>query len=296
MATYYPCEQNYEKVNSESMEIMPNEIILNIFTHLTIKDLGRCAQVSKNFCAIAYDKTLWTKILVTSRIMPHRLLVQALSRGAKYLGLSKASFVSMSQPNFPPTNKVEYLALSDSFMDENYFRQFILSCHNLKKLSVTGPFVRWKSDDLLKGILQNSNSLKVLDLGGCDNLESQDFQSIMSSCLNLTEANFSFSFSSFIFENCAPNIEKLGLSKVEISINEIITLFTQCNKLTDLDLTWASIIDEIGHRNIKFPTKTQLQSLYIKDCDIKSTHLEMLILSCENSLQLLDFSYFQYKY
>ena len=55
------CEQNYEKVKSESMETLPNEIILNIFTHLTIKDLGRCAQVSKIFYAIAYDKTLWTK-------------------------------------------------------------------------------------------------------------------------------------------------------------------------------------------------------------------------------------------
>jgi hypothetical protein len=211
--------------------------------------------------------------------MPHRLLVQALSRGAKYLGLSNVSFVSMSQPNFPPTNKVEYLALSHSFIDENYFRQFMLSCHNLKKLSVTGPFVRWKSDDLVKGILQNSSSLKVLDLRGPYNLESQDLESILSSCLNLTEANFRFNFSSFTFANCAPNIKKLDLSGVEIRINAIITLFNQCNKLTDLYLTWASIKDEIGDRNIKFPTKTQLQSLYIRDCEIKSIYLEMLISS-----------------
>ena len=42
------CEQNYEEVISDNPGTLPNEIILKIFSHLTIKDLGRCAQVSKN--------------------------------------------------------------------------------------------------------------------------------------------------------------------------------------------------------------------------------------------------------
>ena len=62
MATCYPCGQNCEEVNSEGLGTLPNEIILNIFAHLTVKDLGRCAQVSKNFCALAYDKSVWTKL------------------------------------------------------------------------------------------------------------------------------------------------------------------------------------------------------------------------------------------
>mgnify|MGYP001446069933 CR=1 FL=1 len=79
---------------SNSLEILPDEIILNIFSRLTIKDLGRCAQVSRNFYSITSDKTLWTKILVTSGMIPNKLLEQALSRGAKYLGLSNLSDVS----------------------------------------------------------------------------------------------------------------------------------------------------------------------------------------------------------
>ena len=133
MATFNPCEQNYEKVNSVNLETLPNEVILKIFAHLNVKDLGRCAQVSKNFCLLAYDKTVWTKVLVTSGVVPHQLLKQALSRGTKYLGLSNLSFVStVVEPNFPPNNQVEYLDLSTSLMDEKYFRQLILSCHNLK--------------------------------------------------------------------------------------------------------------------------------------------------------------------
>ena len=163
-------------------------MILNIFANLTVKDLGRCAQVSKNFCALAYDKSVWTKILVTSGIVPHKLLEQALSRGVKYLGLSNLNFVSTLEPNFPPTNQVEYLALSSSLMNKNYFRQLLLSCHNLKKLSVNDG--DWKSDDLIEGILQNSNSLRVLDLSGCGKLKVQGVKSIILSCIKLTEANF----------------------------------------------------------------------------------------------------------
>ena len=193
MATNYSCEQNYEKVVSDNLGTLPNEVILNIFTHLTIKDLGRCAQVSKNFCAIAYVKSLWTKVLVTSGTVSNELLGQALSRGLKYLGLSRRSFFSTLEPNYPPTNQIEYLALRIPLtcpIDEKYFRQLLLSCHNLKKLSVTDG--DWKSDELTKGILQNSNSLKVLDLSGCCKLNPQDLKSIVSRCLELTEANFDY--------------------------------------------------------------------------------------------------------
>ena len=181
MATCYPCDHKYEKVNLYSLETLPNEIILNIFTHLTIKDLRSCAQVSKNFHAIRYDKTLWRNILFTNTYlqnlqsqdymplldyktykmlftMPNSFLLEALSRGTRYLGFFNVSFKSTSQPNFPSTNQIEYLALRCSRMDENYFRELILSCHNLIKLSVSNPCRAWKCDHLKIGILQNYNT------------------------------------------------------------------------------------------------------------------------------------------
>ena len=317
MATCYPCEQNHEKVNLFSLETLPNEIILNIFTHLTIKDLRSCAQVSKNFHAIRYDKTLWRKILFTSttqlefygplldyktytmlHTMPNSFLVEALSRGARYLGFYNVSFNSTSQPNFPPTNQVEYLALSGSFLDENYFKELILSCHNLIKLSVANPCTAWKSDDLKEGILQNCNTLKVLDLSENHKLNSQDIKLILSKCPNLTEANFSYNLwhelepnLSGIFESFEPNIEKLGLSGAALSINAITILLTQCNKLTDLDIAWAHLVEEPETRNIEFPTKTQLKYLYMRGFDLDFSYLNILIQSCENSLQVLDISH-----
>ena len=294
MATCYSCEQNYEKVMSGSMETLPNEVMLNIFTHLTVKDLGRCAQVSKNFCAIAYDKSLWTKVLVTSGTVSNKLLEQALSRGLKYLGLSKRSFFSTLEPNYPPTNQIEYLALRNSLMDKKHFRQLLLSCHNLKKLSVNEG--DWNSGELTKGILQNSNSLKGLDLSGCCKLDSQDLKSIVSRCLELTDANFdylclrTYNFASII-TNLTPNIKKLSLSGTSLKLSDLNKLITRCNKITDLDLSWALLYPDQIITNIKFPRRIQLESLYIRGCDIKSSYLEMFILSCEKSLQVLDISF-----
>ena len=298
MATCYSCEQNYEKVFSESLGTLPNEVILNIFTHLTVKDLGRCAQVSKNFCAIAYDKSLWTKVLVTSGTVSNELLEQALSRGLKYLGLSRRSFFSPLEPNYPPTNQIEYLALPDplrnSLMDKKHFRQLLLSCHNLKKLSVNDG--DWKSDELTKGILQNSNSLKVLDLSGCCKLDSQDLKSIVSRCLELTDANFdylclrTYNFASII-TNLTPNIKKLSLSGASLKLSDLNKLITRCNKITDLDLSWALLYPDQIITNIKFPRRIQLESLYMRGFDMNFSNLEMFILSCEKSLQVLDISF-----
>ena len=67
-------------------------------------------------------------------------------------------------------------------------------------------------------------------------------------------------------------------------------MFTQCNKLTQLDLTHAQFIDEPEDRNVKFPKEIQLESLYMRGVAIDFAHLEMLIPSCENSLQVLDIS------
>ena len=38
---------------------LPDEVILNIFTYLSTKDLGRCACVSKRFKSISKTESLW---------------------------------------------------------------------------------------------------------------------------------------------------------------------------------------------------------------------------------------------
>ena len=65
-----PYEQGGQsgQLEQSTFERFPNEVILKILSFLTIKDLGRCAQVSKMFCTNAYDSSLWKKISIVSGI------------------------------------------------------------------------------------------------------------------------------------------------------------------------------------------------------------------------------------
>ena len=114
-----------------------------------------------------------------------------MARGTKYLGLANVNRMFEPKPNFPKINHVEYLTLSGSNMEENYFRQLISSCHCLIKLSVYHFIGTWNPKDLFRGILQNASTLKVLDLSTkCSFQCSNDIELIVKRCINLTEANF----------------------------------------------------------------------------------------------------------
>ena len=76
------------------MEKIPNEVLLMIFGYLEVKDLLRCATVSKSFQVMAYDKALWQKLPINlegeSYIMkiPVEFIQYILKRGTAYLNLS----------------------------------------------------------------------------------------------------------------------------------------------------------------------------------------------------------------
>ena len=119
-------------------------------------------------------------------------------------------------PNFPKSNQLEYLDLNFSNMEEEYFRQLILSCHKLTKLSVYYIIGQWKSADLVKGILQNASTLKVLDISKdkSEKLVPKQIMDIVTSCVNLTEANFGElnrgeEWTPFLCENITATIKKL---------------------------------------------------------------------------------------
>ena len=55
------CKLNYKnpKLPALSIESLPNEIFINIFSNLNIKDLLKCGQVNKKFRQISHDKSFW---------------------------------------------------------------------------------------------------------------------------------------------------------------------------------------------------------------------------------------------
>ena len=62
-------------------QLLPNDLILKIFTYVSIRDLGNCAQLSKNLRLIANDKELWIKFLFTRGQIPDGFVEYVLSKG-----------------------------------------------------------------------------------------------------------------------------------------------------------------------------------------------------------------------
>ena len=150
---------------------------------------------------------------------PDGFVEQALCRGTKYLCLMTHANPE-AIPNFPKSNQLEYLDINSSNIEEEYFRQLILSCHKLTKLSVYYLIGQWKSADLVKGILQNALTLKVLDISKdkYEKLVPKQIKDIVKACVNLTEANFGEihrgeEWTSFVCENLTTKIRKLRLDK-----------------------------------------------------------------------------------
>ena len=74
-----------------SLDDVPDEVILRVFSNLAIKDFIRCGQVSKRIRAISQDKSLWLKInLYAKRFVATGFLEYVLKNGCKYLGLGFA--------------------------------------------------------------------------------------------------------------------------------------------------------------------------------------------------------------
>ena len=123
--------KNIQKKSHGGFNVLPDEIILEIFTYLSIKDLAKCAKVSKRFRSISYSESLWCKINACMKIIPVRFLSHILSNGCQYLNLQWA-LIDGPQGNLPYLN---YLT-GPNFNSENA----IDSSFNVTKVCETKDF------------------------------------------------------------------------------------------------------------------------------------------------------------
>ena len=82
------CELNYKKpkLPALSIESLPNEIFMNFFSNLNIKDLLKCGQVNKKFRQISHDKSFWKCVNLYNQNVSCELIGHILSLGTEYRG------------------------------------------------------------------------------------------------------------------------------------------------------------------------------------------------------------------
>ena len=213
------------------MENLPNEVILKVWSFLTIRDLGNCAQVSKRFKNICSDESLWKKINLSDKIVPTVFIEKILVRGCEFLNLNNAILEGDSY--FLSNSKLRYLDLSNTTADFGVLEDLVGSCQSLEKLSLDGSTIN--SNILTRVCLNNGQSLVVLDLSGYQGLHDT-IKILVDNCVNLSELNLSF------------------LTKYRSKTIAQRYVNSKCEYIDNVDFFSEQTIFEALHQEFKFST------------------------------------------
>ena len=272
-----------QKLSFVELDDLPDEIILNIFTFLGIREILKCGQVSQRIRAISNDESLWLQLNFFEGHVPYGLLEKAVQNGCRYLSLAFASLVGGE--NSEMSLNLKYLEMSQNADDEpgtiEVHKGLLKNCHSLQKLAMEN--LGLESEDT-NHIGKNGQTLKVLDLsgvrprGGFQN-PTEAIKNLFKSCVELIELNFSNSwfyeselFTALVY-NLTPKIMKVDFSSnLNLKDRHVLTLVERCKKITELDLSFTSITNDCVD-SIATHLNSSLEKLDVSHTKIDSTAL-----------------------
>ena len=261
-----------------SLDDVPDEVILRVFSNLEIKDFIQCGQVSKRIRAISQDQSLWLRLdLYKNKSVAPGFLEYIINNGCKYLGLGLAQIAQIDGESLKCNpSQLKCLDLSFCRGSLQVFDDLLSSCHSLEKLALTSQCHILQNKDLVKTMChQFGTSLQVLDVSNCyrPNMEIIDLEMIqllIGSFSQLKEVNFGNTYLSeesldYVCNNLSENVVKLGLCNQEKLMDKhVTTLVNRCNKLTSLDLENCCSISKISTTNIIECLKSSLEELVLR--------------------------------
>ena len=252
------------KVLWRDIELLPNEILINIFSHLSIKELLKCAQVSKKFRQISHDGSFWKCVNLYNQRVSCQFVAQLLHLGTEYLNLLGTTVLNDGDAVIPRKNNLKYLNLAVSSMEDQFLVRLLRSSVSLEKFSLAGTermesganrnlrrvelldpeMVKLRTSWYIECLLPNARMLTTLDLSYATGmygkkLNSETMEEILLTCVELKEANFERQIidAEFFANNLTPKIEKLNISwNMAFDSKQIVQLVKRCNHITELNL------------------------------------------------------------
>ena len=253
------------KLSALSIESLPNEIFMNIFSHLNIKDLFKCGKVNKKFRQISHDKSFWKCVNLYNQRVSGHFVAQILELGTEYLNLQEV-ILDDSEAVIPRKNNLKYLNLAFSSVEDKFLVKLLRSSVCLEKISlrdVNPKHIKFcnlkQSEDYrlavnlrrswyIECLLPNAKLLTTLDLsnsaGKMYTINTESMEEILLNCVELKEANFAGQITDveFFANNLTPKIEKLNISwNPGFNAKHIVPLVKRCKNITELDLNGCDL-------------------------------------------------------
>ena len=141
---------------------LPNEIVVKVLSHLKVKDLLYCGQVSKRIRAVSHDKSLYQKIDLSGKKVRTIFLETIINKGCKDLTLSGAQLEG-SDLNLNEKSQLRCLNLDFCAADCVTILEILTdSCVKLQKISMRKLTQLFLSSNMIKNICnQNGQTLQV---------------------------------------------------------------------------------------------------------------------------------------
>ena len=276
---------------------LPVEVLLNVFIFLELPDLNRCGQVSKRLRSISLVQSLWQTVILLNdtwnsdcpekTTMSINLVERILDRGCTTLSLQRCRLKGTYSRYFfdggLSKNLIKKIRISGSSQLINLdlyqcdftngsLETLLLSCHSLKKLSLTEYNINIFPLSILRTFYtQNGQSLQTLNLAFTHVLDGEHIKLIVKNCVGLKEVDFSDCCLSdhcirLLVKGITKNVEKIGLAlSSSVSDHSIAILVSRCNKIKSLNLAFNYISDN-SLIIIKQHLKDTLEELDVTGC------------------------------
>ena len=200
-----------QKLSCVQLEDLPDEVLLAVFKRLEMREILKFGKVSTRIRAISNDESLWMKLNLLEGNVPFGFIEKAVQNGCRYLSLAGVDLNAVPDmptlllrngKKVPKTTQIrwnlKYLTCSGRFFGTTVHRDLLKYCHSLQKLSLINLTIY---DEDVKHIIQNGETLKVLDLkyfyAWDHKTNSKLIQNLFKKCFELSELNFSSIFCNF---------------------------------------------------------------------------------------------------
>ncbi|KAJ7335052.1 hypothetical protein JRQ81_012993 [Phrynocephalus forsythii] len=228
-----------EAATGISWDTLPDELLLGIFSYLSLTDLLKIAQVCRRWRRLSLDESLWQTLDLAGKNLLPGVIGQLLPLGITAFRCPRSC---IGDPLFKTSRplRVQHMDLSNSTIEVADLQSILSRCQRLQNLSLEALIL---SDDIIKSIAQNS-SLVRLNLSGCSGFSAETLEVLLNSCprlqeLNLAWCDFTADHIKAAVHHIPSEITQLNLSgyRQNLQMSDIKALLERCNSLIQLDLS-----------------------------------------------------------
>mmetsp|Transcript_37702 Transcript_37702/g.98759 ORF Transcript_37702/g.98759 Transcript_37702/m.98759 type:complete len:427 (-) Transcript_37702:290-1570(-) len=232
---------------NEPWSELSTELILHIFKQLAQHDIATCARVCKFWYSLAYDETLWRKMVFSNRRVAPASIFYAINRNPRWLQITNCDLDDFDADEriaiVPPSHPLGLtrLDLSNTLISDDDVIALISAAPKLKTLDLSGCFT--VSDRTLAAVAKYCPHLDALSLRMAERVSAYGIEAVTKNCRRLRVLSVGWTKGTlgcgpFIAEHCS-NLEHLDLSGMSFEITDTLVkrITAKSPRLRSLDLS-----------------------------------------------------------